>query len=129
MTKRDLAFVDALINEAGGKALRFPRFVSHIRVADGLKRRGYRLSQASIGTWIAEKLPSADNVTVPAEVRYLVVGLTDDGEEVKRITVVASRLDEAKNVFSGFCDWIDVFEYAPDGTLAGRRRDLGWSRS
>lgn len=122
-------FVADLIRASGERrGLRFPRFVGHVRVENTLKAKGYRLVQASVGEWFAEKMPT-EAPAVPPEAKYLVVGLTDEGEEVKRVTVFASRLDEAKNLFSDFCDWIDVFECAPDGTPAARRRDLGWSRS
>lgn len=49
--------------------------------------------------------------------RYLVVGLADDGDELKRVTVVGSRLAEAVDVFRGFSDWIEIYKYGPDGTL------------
>lgn len=55
------------------------------------------------------------------EARYLVVGLTDEGEELRRITVAASRLQKAREVFAGFSDWIDVYKYEPDGTLKRER--------
>jgi hypothetical protein len=61
-----------------------------------------------------------------SEARYLVVGLTDEGEELRRVTVVESKLQEASEVFAGFSDWIDVYKYKPDGTL---KREKPWSRS
>lgn len=70
--------------------------------------------------------PPPTPTTALDEARFLVVGLTDEGEELRRVTVTASRLEEAKSVFAGFADWIDVFKVEADGSLT---RQKGWSRS
>jgi len=60
-----------------------------------------------------------------SEERYLVVGLTDEGEELRRVTVPAARLREATELFQGFSDWIDIYKHGADGSLT---RQPGWSR-
>lgn len=59
------------------------------------------------------------------EARYLVIGLTDEGEELRRVTVHASKLQEAKDLFQGFSDWIDIYRCEADGSVT---RCPGWSR-
>lgn len=54
---------------------------------------------------------------VDSEQRYVVVGLTEEGDELDRVTVVESKLAAAKDVFSGFADWIEVFRVLPDGSF------------
>lgn len=55
--------------------------------------------------------------------RWIVVGLTEDGEELRRVTVEESRLDEAIDILSGFADWVQVID--PEYKVKPR---TAWSR-
>jgi hypothetical protein len=60
------------------------------------------------------------------EERYVVVGLEDNGDEIKRVTVLPSRLAEAKELFQSFSDWIEVFKVDQSGRFLSKEK--GWSR-
>jgi hypothetical protein len=58
-----------------------------------------------------------------AEKRWIVVGLTQDGDELDRITIVESKLEAAIDLFSEFADWVEVID--PEGKAAPR---TAWPR-
>jgi hypothetical protein len=70
----------------------------------------------------AASVPRARKLQAPLPA-WIVVGLTEDGEELKRITVVEPRLREAIDMFASFADWVQVVD--PTGK---ERPRTAWTR-
>jgi hypothetical protein len=52
------------------------------------------------------------------EKHWIVVGLTQDGDELERLTIAESKLEAAIDLFSEFADWVEVID--PEGKMASR---------
>jgi len=44
------------------------------------------------------------------EQQFLVVGLTEDGDEIDRVIVTKDKLEEAKHSMRVGADWVDVIK-------------------
>lgn len=48
------------------------------------------------------------------ENRWIVVALSDDGDELARVTVAESDVQQAQEIMSEFADWCDVIHASGD---------------